>query len=122
MIVSEPKPITEILTLLRGKKKVFLIGCGDCATSCRVGGLEDLPKIAEQLESNGKEILGWFVPLQTCMQAKVKIELKAVSDLIKQSDALLSFSCGAGTQTLVRLFPEKIVYPAVNTVFLRREM
>jgi hypothetical protein len=118
MIVSEPKPINEILILLKDKKKLFLIGCGDCATSCRVGGLEDLPKIAEQLESHGKEVLGWLVPLQSCMQGKVKMELKSVASLIKKSDAILSFSCGAGTQTLVKLFPEKIVYPAVNTVFL----
>ncbi|MEI6079524.1 MAG: methylenetetrahydrofolate reductase C-terminal domain-containing protein [bacterium] len=108
----------EMLLLLQGKKKIFLIGCGDCATACRVGGLEDLPKVAETLEAAGKEVLGWFVPFQGCMQSKVKIELKAVKDLIEKSDAILSFSCGAGTQTLAKLYPEKIIYPAVNTVFL----
>ncbi len=118
MIVSEYKSMDEMLLLLQGKKKIFLIGCGDCATACRVGGLEDLPKVAETLEAAGKEVLGWFVPFQGCMQSKVKIELKAVKDLIEKSDAILSFSCGAGTQTLAKLYPEKIIYPAVNTVFL----
>ena len=118
MIVSEYKPIEEVLTLLEGKKKIFLIGCGDCATACRVGGLEDLPQIAEKLQSFGKDVIGWFVPFQSCMQGKVKLELKAVKDLIGECDAILSFSCGAGTQTLIRLFPDKIIYPGVNTVFL----
>ncbi|MEI6092873.1 MAG: 5,10-methylenetetrahydrofolate reductase, partial [bacterium] len=117
MIVSEYKPMEEIITLLGDKKKIFLIGCGDCATACRVGGLEDLPKIAEKLRECGKEVVGWFVPFQGCLQAKVKIELKAVKNLIEEAEAILSFSCGAGTQTLVKLFPEKIIYPGVNTAF-----
>ena len=118
MIVSEYKPIEEILALLGEKKKIFLIGCGDCATACRVGGLEDLPKVAEKLQSFGKESVGWFVPFQSCTQGKVKLELKAVKELIDECEAILSFSCGAGTQTLVALFPDKIIYPGVNTVFL----
>jgi len=118
MIVSEQKTIEEVLELLKKKKKVFLVGCGDCAAACRSGGLEDLPLYAEKLEAAGVTIIGWFVPQQTCMAPKTKLELKAVQHLIKKSDAILSFSCGAGTQTLSKILPDKTVLPAVNTVFL----
>lgn len=118
MIVSEQKPVKELIELLRGNKKVFLIGCGDCAASCRSGGLEDLPIYAEKLEAEGVNVIGWFVPQQACMAPKTKSELKVVENLIAEADAILSFSCGAGTQTLSDIIPEKIVLPAVNTVFL----
>jgi len=118
MIVSEQKPIKELVELLRNCKKVFLVGCGDCASACRSGGLEDLPVFAEKLEAEGYSVVGWFVPQQTCMAPKTKIELKVVEPLITEADAVLSFSCGAGTQTLSDIIPNKIVLPAVNTVFL----
>lgn len=118
MIVSEQKTIKEVLELLGNKKKVFLVGCGDCATACRSGGLEDLPIYAEKLEKSGIEVLGWFVPQQTCILPKVRLELKAVEDLVNKSEAVLSFSCGAGTQTLSKILTNSVVLPAVNTVYL----
>jgi len=33
MIITEQKPLDEIIESLAGKKKIFLVGCGDCATS-----------------------------------------------------------------------------------------
>lgn len=118
MIVSEHKPIEEIIALIGNKKKVFLIGCGDCAAACRVGGSDDLPVFAEKLKAEKMTVVGWFVPEHGCMLPRVKQELKPVGPQIKQSDVILSFSCGAGTQTLARIFDDKIVLPAVNTEFL----
>ena len=118
MIISEQKPVEEVLELLKKKKKVFLIGCGDCATACRSGGLDDIPLYAEKLEAVGITVIGWFVPQQTCIMLQTKLELKSVKKLIAEVDAVISFSCGAGTQTLSKLIPDKIVLPGVNTVFL----
>jgi ferredoxin len=118
MIVSEQKPIKELMELLKKSRKVFLVGCGDCAAACRSGGLEDLPLFAEKLEAEGISVAGWFVPQQTCMAPRTKIELREVETLIEGVDAVLSFSCGAGTQTLSNILPNKLIFPAVNTVFL----
>jgi len=118
MIVSEYKPMEEIFALIGDKKKVFLIGCGDCAAACRVGGIDDLPAFAEKLEAEKINVVGWFVPEHGCMMQRVKQELKPVYSKIENSDVILSFSCGAGTQALARIFEEKIVLPAVNTAFL----
>ncbi len=118
MIISEQKPVEEVLELLKHNKKVFLIGCGDCSAACRSGGLEDLPLYAEKLEAAGVCVVGWFVPQQTCMMLRTKQELKAVEKLIDEADLVISFACGAGTQTLSQLMPGKITIPGVNTIFL----
>ncbi len=38
MIVSAPKDRQRLKLLLRPDDRVFLIGCGSCATVCKVGG------------------------------------------------------------------------------------
>ena len=118
MITSETKNISEILQLLSSYKKILLVGCGECATICRVGGISDLPVLAKTLEANGKIITGWFVPKQSCQLLKTKLELKSISKLISESDAILSMSCGSGAQTLVEILPDLPILPGSNTMFL----
>lgn len=118
MIVSEKKTIEEVLRLIEDKDKIFIIGCGDCATACRSGGLEDIPPFVEQLLQHGKTVLGWIVPTQSCMLQKTRLELKAVSSLISQSDVVITLSCGAGAQTIIELLNDKLVVPGTNTLFL----
>lgn len=118
MIVSELKLKDEVLELVGDKKKVFLIGCSDCAAACRVGGTEDLKSHKIDLEKLGLEVVGILEPFQACTKPKLKIELKKVKDLIDKADIILSYSCGAGTQTLDQLLNGKKVIPAVNTLFL----
>ncbi len=38
MIVSQKKPFEEILKAIGPRKKIFIIGCGECATTCKTGG------------------------------------------------------------------------------------
>jgi ferredoxin len=118
MIVSEKKSVEEILRLIEDKEKIFIIGCGDCATACRVGGVEDIPSFATELKQYGKKILGWIVPEQSCMLQKTKLELKSVSSLIGEADVVISLSCGAGTQAVIELLGDKLVIPGANTLFL----
>lgn len=118
MIVSEQKKIEEVLKLTEGKDKVFIIGCGDCATACRSGGLEDIPAFAEQLQRQGKNVLGWIVPTQACMLQKTRLELKSVSSLINDSDVVITLSCGAGAQTIIELLNDRLVISGTNTLFL----
>ncbi len=37
MIVTRQKSGEEILNILDGKKRVFIVGCGDCAQTCKTG-------------------------------------------------------------------------------------
>ena len=38
MIISEKKPIEELMLMLGDAKKIALVGCASCATACSVGG------------------------------------------------------------------------------------
>ncbi len=38
MVISENKPINEILGFLKDAEKVVLIGCNQCAATCKSGG------------------------------------------------------------------------------------
>ena len=44
--------------------------------------------------------------------------LETIRDEVKEYDGLLSLACGAGVQFLAEAFPEKPVYPGVNTAFI----
>ena len=42
MIISENKPINEILGFLKNVEKVVLIGCNQSAAICKSGGEEEV--------------------------------------------------------------------------------
>jgi ferredoxin len=118
MIVSEPKPFVELLDSLKEYHKIFLVGCGDCATACKTGGEEQLLEMKKQLEGQGKTVLGVCIPESTCVAAKLKTELAKNMQLLRQADAILVLSCGLGVQSVKdndRLGLS--ILPGCNTVF-----
>ena len=50
MIISENKPMQEILKFLDKSQKVVLVGCGQCAAICKSGGQDEILKMKEALE------------------------------------------------------------------------
>jgi len=96
MIITEQKPLDEIIESLAGKKKIFLVGCGDCATSCRTGGQEQMKEMKNILDGKGKTVTGICVPDATCVAAKLKTSLAAHLSELRQSEVALIFSCGLG--------------------------
>ena len=115
MIVSKKKPIEELMAMLTGIKKVGLIGCGNCASTCNVGGEPEIAALKEYLESQGIEVVGTAIPGDSCHKMLVRKEIKGV--LAAGPEALISMACGSGCQTVAENC--KIpVFPANNTVFV----
>ena len=54
MIISQQKPFEEILHIIGEKSRIFLIGCGLCATHCQSGGEEQVLEMKERLLKEGK--------------------------------------------------------------------
>ncbi len=113
MIVAEQKPIEEIKELIGPHKRVLLLGCGTCVTVCLAGGERQVATLAPILRMSTKaEILENTIERQCDAEFFDEIKEQAES-----CDAILSMACGVGVQMVARVFPDKPVYPALNTVF-----
>ena len=54
MIITQKKPIDELMAMLGDAKKIAILGCGSCATACATGGEKEIGELKAYLES--KEI------------------------------------------------------------------
>jgi len=119
VIITKQKEIKEILKYLDGENKIFLIGCGECSTTCKTGGEEDIKKIKTLLEKEGKVVTGYCVPEAPCIAAKVKMELAKNRKTIEASDAILVLACGLGIQSVAEnLRVDKKVHVGCDTLFM----
>lgn len=117
MIISQKKPFKEILGFLEGKSKIVLTGCSECATVCQVGGEKELQEMKEFLELEGKEVLGQIVLSPACNFLNTRKDLKKLKEELMEADAVLSLSCGDGTQTVAKVVKTS-VYPGTDTMFI----
>jgi ferredoxin len=118
MIITEQKPSSEILQSLKGYKKIFLIGCGECAAECRTGGEAELEEMKLELEKQDKVILGYALPSAPCIAAQIKTTMAKSIKSLKEAEAILVLACGLGVQSVKdndRL--GHTVLPACNTLF-----
>ncbi len=119
MIITEQKPIQEILDSLKGYDKVFLIGCGECATVCKTGGEAEVAQMKKLLKENGKVVTGFVIPQAPCIASQVKTELAKNMKALREAEAILILACGLGVQSVKandRL--GHVVMPGCNTEFL----
>jgi len=114
MIVAEQKPIDEIKGYLAGHRKVLVLGCGTCVTVCLAGGEREVAVLASVLRLGcGLETVENTIERQCDAEFFDPIRKQA-----EACDAILSLACGVGVQLVARLFPDKPVYPALNTKFM----
>lgn len=100
MIITKQKPIEEILEALGEWRRIFLVGCGECSTTCKAGGEEEIKILVKRLSREGKEILGWIVPKAPCVSSQVKADFAKFRKEIKNSEAMLVLACGLGVQSV----------------------
>ena len=119
MIITELKPIQEILESLEGYNKIFLLGCGECSTTCKTGGEAEIAQMKKVLEENGKAVTGSVIPGSPCIASQVKIELAKNIKALRDTEVVLVMACGLGVQSLKendRL--GLMLVPGCNTQFL----
>jgi len=118
MIVTQRKPSEEILNILKDQNKVFLIGCGECSTTCHTGGEKEVLEMKQFLEAQGKKVTGWVIPNAPCIAAQTKTAFAQNMPALKDTQAMLVMSCGLGVQSVKENDRLKLeVFPALNSMF-----
>ena len=118
MIITEQKPFQEIIDSLKGYNKIFLVGCGECAATCKTGGEAELLKMKEELQAHGKTVLGMCIPGAPCVAPQIKTELAKNIKALREAEAILVLACGLGVQSVRdndRL--GLVALPGCNTLF-----
>ena len=119
MIITKQKDLKEIVKYLTGENKIFLIGCGECSTTCKTGGEDEVKNIKEALEKEGKVVMGYSIPSAPCVAAKVKLELAKHRKAIEVCDAILVLACGLGIQSVKEsMRVQKPIHVGCDTLFM----
>lgn len=117
--ITAQKPFDEIKAALGEAEKVYLVGCGTCATMCHTGGKSEVLEMKDKLEVAGKKVTGWMVIPTACDELTRDALVESAKD-IEAADSILVMACAFGVQT-VTLYLDRPVYPALNTLFIGRE-
>jgi ferredoxin len=119
MVIAELKPLDEIKAMLRGYGRVLNVGCGGCVAVCLAGGQKEVDNLNLRLSLSFKgEALPFSIDGYT-VERQCEVPFLAELDrMVTPYQALLSMACGAGIQFLAERFPDKPVFPAVNTTFV----
>ncbi len=119
MIVAERKTLEQIESMIEGFEKILVAGCGTCVAVCMAGGEKEVELLAAQLrmkaKKDGKERT---VDEVTITRQCDKEYLDQLAKYVDEYDAVVSTGCGAGVQFLAEHYDDKIVLPALNTLFI----
>jgi ferredoxin len=119
MIVAERKTLEQIEAMLEGCEKVLVTGCGTCVAVCMAGGEKEVELLAAELRMKGKaEGKTRTIDEMTVTRQCDKEYLEPLAKHVDQYDAVISMACGAGVQFLAERYDEKVVLPALNTLFI----
>lgn len=118
MIVTQKKRFEEIMEALGSHKKIFIVGCGDCATTCKTGGEKEVMEMKGLLEGKGKTVTGWTIPDSPCVASQVKLHLAKNKKAADEADVFLILSCGLGVQSVLdNDRAKRPVYTGCDTMF-----
>lgn len=119
MIIAQRKHIQELKMALAPYKSILVLGCGGCVTVCLAGGEREVGmissalRIAFRLDGQKREIRESTIERQ-CENAF----FTDIIETVQEVDAILSLACGAGVQAVAERFPNKPVYPGLDTEFI----
>jgi len=116
MIVAKRKPFDEIMDLIKDHKKVLVVGCGTCVAVCLAGGEKEVAVLATELDMARKLKNNPLELESATLERQCDREyLAQLDNRVGEFDALISLACGVGIQFLAERFPNKPVYPGVDT-------
>jgi len=114
--ITKQKPLDELKQLLEELDRVYIIGCGTCATMTRTGGIEEVAAMKEQLEELGKLVTGTIV-IPTACDEMTEAAVKDNGEAVQQANCILVMACALGVHR-ASLYLDQPVIPALDTLFI----
>lgn len=114
--ITTQKPIEEIGQCIEGMERIYIIGCGTCATMTKTGGKEEVLDMKKRLQDMGKMVTGWTV-IPTACDEMTESSLRQNNGTIHGAECILVMSCALGVQK-VSSYIGKPVIPALDTLFI----
>jgi len=118
--ITRQKPFSEVMQLLERFNRVFIIGCGTCATMARTGGRDEVLEMKNRLQETGKLVTGWTV-IPTACDEMTGETARENEEAIKNAGCSLVMACALGVQRVNSYLNSKPVIPALDTLFIGME-
>ncbi len=119
MIVAQQKDFDEIKEMIRGYKRLLVLGCQTCVAICFAGGKHEVEVLASMIRIDRKMAEQDVEITEDTIVRQCDFEfIDPIKDQVADSDAVLSLACGVGVQTLAERFPDKVILPGLNTGFM----
>jgi len=119
VIVGERKPLKEIREILKGYKKVLVLGCRTCVAVCMAGGDKEVEMLGSLLRIASKKDGETLEIVEDAVERQCDREyIEPIREKVEACDAVLSMACGCGVQLMAEVYSAKPVLPAINTNFI----
>ena len=117
--ITRAKPNEAVLKGLEGYNRVFIAGCGTCATMCRTGGVNEVTAMRKALEEAGKLVTATLV-IPTACDTLTHECMEQNREAMEDAQVALVMSCAFGVQTVAG-YVGRPVQPALDTLFFGLE-
>lgn len=117
--ITKQKPIDEIRAYIEPFDRVYIIGCGTCATMTKTGGIDQVREMQETVKGLGKWVTGWAV-LPTACDEMTEEDFKSAGEGLQYADCVLVMSCALGVHRVTSDFNLPTI-PALDTLFIGLE-
>ena len=105
--------------MVEGYGRVLVLGCATCVTVCMAGGEREAEETALALKLGDREKgVAREVTFGNIERQCDEEFLQEYADKIARADVVVSLACGAGVQHMATVFPDKVIYPGLNTTFM----
>ncbi|MCD4765138.1 MAG: methylenetetrahydrofolate reductase C-terminal domain-containing protein [Methanosarcinales archaeon] len=104
MIITRPKPIEEILSMVEmfPDLSICVVGCGICARKIQTGGEAQVSMMTAQLQRSGLDVLDGKIVKHAC-STKSWDSFVEENPALDKAGILVLMSCGAGVSLLGRI-------------------
>ncbi len=119
MIVAELKDIGEIRQMMERYSSILVVGCDSCVAECAAGGHRETQLLAAALRLALQKVGLNPKITEACLDRQcVDDFIEGIASQVPEHEAVLSLGCGAGVQALARVYTDKPILPALDTLFI----